>query len=288
MGNPLWNFAHELPRPFEEWAIRIGRVAQIASFPCSPTPEVWAYAFWQALPTLILTPVKPSATDYLIVRMGGRHSVNRKFKFDIWDHESLPAVPKGGWQWAVWRLASLGTRALWYMALVDAYTGFAVNFESAAYQYMGCKYPGEAYCQQICGPGYLVGPEQTQARIDWGVQSEYKMSGGGYYLSLQEPMNPSMSVNVNTSPWPGQPQPMGVVSNVQVRTGIDGRAVMNVPMQTKQDGTQSGTACAFNTSYQMANTNFYVTYDCTGGYALINGNWSAFGRNHWDNIKPDP
>lgn len=274
--------------PFSRWTSRIGRVLDIIAHPCQPSAEVWAYAFWTAVPTLILTPVKPSPTDYLIRRLGGAHGVVREFDFDVWATEGAPKVPRAGLQWVVFRGLNMGARLLWYFALADGLTGYLVNWTSAAYQYAGCQFPGEAFIQlETNVTDYVGGPVQDH-RVSWVVDDSNIMSGGGYYIDTNTDCDPSLSCSI-TTPSAGPPGQQATVSNIRV-VDDQNNVLMKVPLTPDDNGVPTGTHAMFTTGTGIRHFPSYtVLCDIdSGGYFNVSGNFSAFARPNRDNIRPDP
>lgn len=136
------------------WISRLGRVWDIAATPCEISPTIWVLATWTALPTLLITPIKPSPTDYLIVRAGLHHGKRQRIRFDVWDIIHATGAGGPGVYWAEFKLGAWGARLLWYFAVADAISAFLVNWTSAAYQYAGCEFPGAPFARghPITGP----------------------------------------------------------------------------------------------------------------------------------------
>lgn len=139
-----------------KWVSRIGRVIDITATPCSVSPEIWILAAFQALPTLLVSPITPSATDYLIVRSrerveeegtkgGSAHGRRTKFGFDVWDAIEATDQPGHKPKWWRFALGSMAAELMWYFVCADAITGFLVNWTSLAYQWAGCVAPGEPW-----------------------------------------------------------------------------------------------------------------------------------------------
>jgi hypothetical protein len=149
------------------WISKIGRIKQLWANPCSPDPNIWAYAFFQALPVLLISPIAPSATDFLIRRTnagpGRFHGTRGKFTFDVWDILQPFTQSAAGEGWLRFPLLEWGTRLLWYFAVADATLDFAIYWESLAYQWAGCRSPQSPWgFAGTTGPGIwapgLTGP----------------------------------------------------------------------------------------------------------------------------------
>lgn len=159
------------------WGKKIGKINEIWAMPCTPTPQLWVKAAWNVIPAAIFHAIKPSTTDYLIIRFGfGHHKARRKF-FDFWDFSFLEHVPKSGVSWQVFKLGGLLARALWYIAVFDALVWGLYSWMSLAYQYQGCITPGAAYAVCNYNPGFPFAPGGTAGFIvNWLVESQ----GGGF------------------------------------------------------------------------------------------------------------
>lgn len=143
------------------WIAKIGRIIDLWGNPCSPSPTIWVLAFFQALPTLLISPIAPSATDYLIRRVGfgggGFHSRRSKFKFDVFEFEQLEQQRPSAPEWLVFELGKWGARALWYFAIADATIDFIINWESLAYQWAGCHAPGSPWAScSLSSPRFYI------------------------------------------------------------------------------------------------------------------------------------
>lgn len=278
-----------LPGPFGQWQHRIGRVYEIEAYACAPTVEVWVKAAWAGLPTLLITPIKPSATDYLILRLGKRHGrPKRRFSFDVWDHDQGPRVATKGIQNWVFRGLSLGTRALWYMTVADAVTGFALTWTSAAYQFAGCKFPGEAYCQTYSPEYYLVGPISGGVLNQWIVQDQFIFAGGGPTIISPDGYRPSVGCQMNLAPngFPGVPQGNPTFT---IKDNVTGTVYSESTTTYRQDGTASVVLHNNGNFGGDALHSFTVDVEMGAGVCKVEKSYfSAYGASKRDNILPDP
>ena len=296
MAQPIWPTAKQLYNmsgPVKKWGTRLGRMYEINAHPCGATPEIWVKAFFTALPTLLLTPIKPSAVDYMIIRIGLGHGTKRRKFFDVWDFEQLPQVKKAGVQWVVFKLAGLGARALWYIAIADGITGFGVNWESAIYQYSGCLYPGEAYAQMDQqGPSILMGPTVGTQFLTWWEQGSNIFSCGGPWINTPAGYDPSVSFSLSTTKNPNPlnlPEPGYEAPSLSLVDFESGKTIDTADTMTDNVTGSTHTLHVNSDGLGTAAKQYGVTWSMGGGWALItSGTFSAFGRPSKDNIKPDP
>lgn len=279
--------------PAQKWGYRGGKVLDILAFPCAGTPEIWIKAAWQALPTLILTPIKPSWLDYLIIRMGGGHGKRKRKWMDVWDFEFLEKVPKYGVSWAIIRLGSLGARALWYIAVADAITGFILNWVSAAYQYSGCNAPGEPYAQCFITGGGVITPGSDFLIPTWASAGSFIYGAGGAGITVPGGgifgRGPTLMFDVGWSPDPLHPTNFSVPSSSIVCVGGTGEVdgIENSDVATSNFAHQN--RMTLNAGNQIVVVTYRVRLTQGGGYAQYSDMlFSAHGTVNRDAVRPDP
>lgn len=272
--------------PFQKWSSRVGRVLDIISHPCSPSPEVWVHAFFTAIPTLLLTPICASPTDFLIRRLLGAGCKKPSFDFDVWATEEAPAVEFKGLQWVAFKGAQFLSRALWEMAVIDAFTGYFVNWTSAAYQYAGCKYPGEAYLQQSVIPNQIPGYASGQYKVDFTVDDYHIFQGGGTSIYTPGGYNPSIRFNPQGDPWSGAPTDKATIVNSFVRRDSDGRSFAYANGASADGSHSSAQGVSLQTNEGETAQTWTPIITKTKGWMVLSGDLSVFGRPHRDNIKP--
>lgn len=264
----------------------------IASSGCAPTLEIWALAAWTALPTLLLSPIKPSPTDFLIKRIGQRHGLGRKFEFDVWDADQLPGFNKGQAGWVVWRLTNAGSKLLWWLAIGDAITKFDLLWLSTAYQYAGCVFPGEPYCQLVGAPGNVVG--QTFGNwytfANWRVEAQHIFAGNGAIVTPGG-YNPSVGYSITLVPAGSAP----FFASFGFRlVDLSNNSVIDTYSASGNDLKNGQTHTSFIRNPQTGTQahSYEVQWFATGGPAsegLITGqSFSAYGGDVNKNLLPDP
>ena len=273
--------------PLLKWGTRMGRVLEIAAYPCQTTPQIWVKAFFTALPTLLLTPIEPSAIDYMIIRIGLGHGKRRRKFLDVWDFEQLAQVKKAGVSWWVFEGAKYGAMALWYIAIADGITGFAVNWESAIYQYTGCKFPGEAFvvCDAPVGASYTAGSSGQYVNL-WRLKEAHLFGGGGIYILCPSGYDPTVMFSIDYAPHPAFP---GVPCSASFSLIEVGSGKVIAAPETMGNPAQGGHSAAHVTSDGLGTgiRKYAVLVSGVTGYPQVTGgNFSAYGRPGHDNIGP--
>lgn len=192
-------------RPFlPTFAVKAGKILDIVAMPCKPTPEIWIKAIWASNPAVLLTPIKPSSTDYLIVRIGFSHGKGRRKAFDVWDFSFNPQVVKGGVGWTAFRIGSLAARALWWIAVADGITSFVYNWVSTAYQWSGCVLPGAAYATATAPNGQVLQTNDAGTiMLNWVHVDNHIYGAGGTGVLTTAGTNPTVGATCNQGPFPG-------------------------------------------------------------------------------------
>lgn len=203
---------------FGQWYSKIGRIEQLLATPCNPSPWAWAKATWFAVPHMLISPIKPSQTDYLIKRRGVSHGIGRKWSFDVWDvlQGNNIGKPWEGW-WGFELGANWGARILWYTSLADAGLDGAINWMSLAYQYAGCDFPGHQWCNLKALPGLYPTFIFDDGNFDgWAVDTQSGFSGGptGIAIPAHSSAGVGFTLDWNTD---GIPQDQAASGDFQLR-----------------------------------------------------------------------
>lgn len=129
---------------------KIGRAIDLYSSPCSPTAEIWVYGFFQAVPTLFISLLKPELIDINIRHRHGRPRKGKRLRFiaSAVFRDAIIEIPVP--RWAVFRIYEWTQRIGWYLLVADATEQFAINWMSLAYAYGGCKSGFIAYSHESC------------------------------------------------------------------------------------------------------------------------------------------
>lgn len=146
----------ELPI-YKNWRYKIGRIVDLWSVPCAPTPEVWVSAFFHDVPHLVWALTKPDSLDLVFERFGMRHKKKPKRLFNILDDMAGSIkVPGGGVTTVLFRGAKLAERVGWYMLVADATTEFVINWVSTAYRWDGCNDAAAGWAQSSGNDDFAV------------------------------------------------------------------------------------------------------------------------------------
>jgi hypothetical protein len=124
---------------------KIGRAIDLYNVPCAPTAEIWVYGFFQAIPTMFISILKPQLVDINIRHRHGRPRKGKRMKFiaQAIFRDALISIPVP--RWVVFRIYEWGQRVGWYLLVADATEQFAINWMSLAYKYSGCTHVPNAY-----------------------------------------------------------------------------------------------------------------------------------------------
>lgn len=142
---PFYNPVKKVPL-IGKWYGRIGRVHQIWSQPCSPTPWIMVKAAVVSAPRLAWSLVKPDFLDLkydALTKNRRRHGRRGRMKIHVIDQPVY--APKRGLERMLFSSAEFAQRVGWYLSVIDATTEFVVNWSTLTYQYAGCEAPGLYY-----------------------------------------------------------------------------------------------------------------------------------------------
>lgn len=156
---------------------KIGKIYDISTMPCTPTPEVWTLAFFYGIPRLIWALFKPDPFDETWSRVGRKRGIKRKQTFKFIDEFTIPVETTPSMQWVRWA-GDWVQRVGWWFLIVDTGVDHAVYWQSAAYAFEGCKTPGSPYAQAS-----TTTPQQDTTGMNWkraqlAVTAAHVFSGG--------------------------------------------------------------------------------------------------------------
>lgn len=176
---------------FGEHFHKIGRVIDLWADPCRPTPVVWVYAFWQAIPTFAASLTKPELIDINIEHRRGKPRKGKKSRMvaDMIVRDALIEVPVP--RWVPFTLYEFSQRIGWFFLVADATEQLAINWQSLAYRYNGCQSDLLAYIDASSthvlqpassGPGETVIFWTTDgvSQISWDSQHGHLLFPGKY------------------------------------------------------------------------------------------------------------
>lgn len=170
MSQPPDSRSYDIPIIGDDLA-KIGRIIAIWADPCSPKATVWAYGFFQALPTLVASLVKPELIDINIRHRNGkpRKAIKNRFGIDFIFRDAIIEIPVP--RWVVFRVYELSQRIGWYLLVADATEDFAINWMTLAYKNAGCQ---SQFLSYIHGEGNhtlqgITNPTKTKAVIWFNV-----------------------------------------------------------------------------------------------------------------------
>jgi hypothetical protein len=218
-----WNYKR-IPVIGKELA-KIGHIYDMATLPCTPTPEIWVLAFWYGIPRLLWSLYKPDPLDETWSRVGRTRGIKRRQRLTFTEEYTADIPLKPALYWVRWA-GDWAQRVGWWMLIVDAAIDHAMYWQSAAMAFEGCKTEGAAYAQastddttsEITGGGWKrVFLAVTDTHIfSGGIGEVHIPPGYGYYASF----------DVAAIPDPGQPpEARSSLGGIRVIDG-DGNTVM--------------------------------------------------------------
>jgi hypothetical protein len=206
------------------WTAKVGHITDMWGNPCSVSNQVGFYAFWQALPRLIITLTKPDSFDLVTERWGKKHKRRRLKRFKIEDL-ILPIKPPNGIgpAWVFYHLGHWAERAGWYMLVVDATLDFAIHWTSTAYSWSGCEVPGSPYCNMNSeNDVVLTGDAGDFTFSSWNVQHQVIFAGDSTGIACPAGYDVSCGFELRQVPL-GVPLPEGKLTGVKLIDTVDGR-----------------------------------------------------------------
>lgn len=160
---------------------KIGRAIDLYAVPCFPSAEIWVYGFFQAIPTMFLTILKPELIDISIRHRHGRPRKGRRYRFiaQAIFRDALIEIPVP--RWVVFRIFEWGQRVAWYLLVADATETFAINWMSLAYKYSGCTAILNAYSHNAASSTLQGSGGSGNALLTWPIsngQLNFNFSAG--------------------------------------------------------------------------------------------------------------
>ncbi len=173
---------------------KIGQIADIYAAPCSPDPIIWAYGFFQAIPTAAISLFKPQLIDINIKHRRGKPRKGKKFKFtaSMLIRDAIIEIPVP--RWVAFRVWEMGQRIGWYFLVADTAETFAINWMTTAYKYQGCNLetlvyfraePHHDLCSGPTGGGTAKLPQNVVAasNVNIGPDTFQIIVNGSYRLT---------------------------------------------------------------------------------------------------------
>lgn len=217
---------------------RIGQVYDIFQTPCSPNPEVWFLAFFNGLPQLAWSFIKPEPLDWAGERFGRGHGRKRKRRFRA-EGVISPKVPVGrGLGWATFSMYQLQQRVGFYLLLIDAGSEFVLNWTSTAYTWAGCRVTGLPYQERTRRE-----VQQWVTGQDWQVAHTYEIAGaglinGGNTIGVPKHIDVTLSATMTVDPIDGWP---GTIAATRIRDVISGKVISQSEPTDSGNGHQVST-----------------------------------------------
>lgn len=195
---------------------KIGRIIDLWSDPCAPTPEIWAKALWGATPTALLTAAKPELVDIDIPsrrprpRKGLRGAAAAALKLT----DNIVSVPVP--RWRAFQAFELSELAGFYLFLASIAEDAIINWMSLAYEYQGCEIPGIAHFYAHSTQDLFGSTNLHQFLFSsWEALSHDNFSFNSQQIIPLKGTEFRTSVNINAAPHPTQ-SPQGQFLGAEV------------------------------------------------------------------------
>lgn len=228
---------NDLPVIGKELA-KVGKIYDIASLPCSPSPEIWTLAFFYGIPRMLWALYKPDPLDTTWERVGRTRGIKRRQTFKFEEEYTQDIDLKPGLRWVRWA-GDWAQRVGWWFLIVDAAINHAMYWQSAAYAFEGCKTPGNPYAQGTGSLGFDItanewhhfpAPITEEKVFVGGVGACLIPAGYGYYSGAE----------INSIPHPDfPPEQQAVVRGWRLINVGDGSVLAQGEADVAQDGQSS-------------------------------------------------
>lgn len=262
---------------------------------CRPaSADLWVYGFFHAVPTLVVSLIKPEIRDINIGHKGRKPRKGKLLSFFV--NALLEGTYKNDLvpNWKVFQFGELAQRIGWYMLVLDATSDFAINWTSMVYQWNGCDLVPQS-------PSFLMERDNVAAISSGAAGWRTYISGSfveGYQAGLaptpgrvqiSEACAPFFSLDFDPKPWPGNPETQ--VTGYRIRSFNPDLLVDEWrPDDPRSDG--GGTSHAIPPlRFVPAGTEFSVEYYMTDGAVGLNHfRWSMTSTDHQPSapLAPDP
>lgn len=264
----------------------IGQVYDTLSTPCSIEPEIWFLAFWHGVPQLAYTLIKPEPIDYVSERFSRGHGSKRRRRFTKLG-DITPRIPTGrGLGWAIFPAFALLERLGWYLLVFDAAAQLAVNWTSTAYEWSGCRNPGNPWTEgkNVDGQGFTP-TTGWEALFMTEVESQIFQQAGSL-ITIPPLYRASFHVSFTTRK---NDEFTGDISGVRIVNVTDGSVISTGHVTQKDGGGQTGTAVFRNWWLNNGSKDYRAEVQVAGnGYVwLENIKFGAYGAED-SPLLPDP
>lgn len=219
---------------------KIGRIIDLYSMPCAPTPEIWAKALWQATPTAILTYAKPELWD---VGIPDHRKNNKKRPKGVAGAllkmtDSIVEVPLP--RWRVFRAFELSELAGLYLFLADIAEDAVINWMSLAYEYTGCQDQFQAYAYRDHADHSTEIPMGGSVpATPWGTIAGKNFDGNPQVTIPRLPGEYTATARIQAIPHPTL-QPAGQLLGYSIRDRQSGVQIAFTETDLQQDGANAG------------------------------------------------
>lgn len=135
----------------------LGKVGQILAYGNLPSPQIWVYALWHALPRALYTFTKPFFYAWEFHARFDRNHGPLKGIAKLLKEATPASPPREGWAWAMFEVpAEFALKAEWYLMIADRTAEFMLNWTSLAYLYSGQPIPDSGFLYGTLVPYKLV------------------------------------------------------------------------------------------------------------------------------------
>jgi hypothetical protein len=278
--------------------VKWGKVGQIIAQPCTPSPELWVYASWKGIATIIWSLGKPTALSShgspgsmtVFGKHGRTKPVNQPGPRYRWNGELMPG-PEIQWPtgegWSMWKVpVMLARTAGWYLLVYDALANGALAWTSQTYQYGGCPNPTfpHLWGTQIDD---IIAPHQHGAIWTLDPHSNTGINFGGDAAIIPAGRDYMAVASLSCRKTLGLPFSAATLRVVNDNTGQQWSASDPAPKKPGSSTLQS-TAIVRGSTGLGSDEQIRFVVDGGGEWCNWQGSSLYIQMSHSDNLLPDP
>ncbi len=289
----LANLASDIP-VIGKWIGRVGKTLDILSAPCSPSPQIWIMAAFNAAPMIFYGFIKPSPTDYLASRVGRG---KKGFKFDGNPYLPFRILGAGATDAAIIEGINILRRVGWYFTLADGLTGFGLNWTSLAYKWNGCSVPQGANGQSHIPGGDVISllPAGSEIVTNWNCDQAVGCfcDPSGFDVPGDQIASASFSISQMPNKFPPLPDAEASYELVNGSVPVAGQVITN---GVDSDGNKTthivyANGLGFNRAWNKAISGGQYRVRLTKGFGVLqiaSGTFTVTASPRNNAITPDP
>lgn len=217
---------------------RVGQIQEIYFTPCSPDAIVWVKAFFQQVPTAMLSLYKPQLIDINIKHRRGKPRKGKKLRWSpsIFFRDSIVELPVP--RWVAFRVWELGQRIGWYFLVADVAEHVAINWMSTAYKLNGCQATFLVYYRAKADHALAgLGTTANGSTMPLGVTAVSNIESTTYTFGLTHPGRYRVTWTADYVPY-GQPELSSLPYTTALWDITNDQAVTIGEVSSYQDGSK--------------------------------------------------